>query len=232
MENEINIKKIFNLIKKRFWIIIITTIIFTAIGGIYSIYFTKPLYESSSRMIVNAEPTLMTTLMVMIKEPSFLENVVYEMNLDRTPEQLGQQISAGSIGGSTIVKISVTDSNPELATKIADTTANLFKREMPNLLGFSDISIFSEAKVSPHVINNNHEKKIIIGFLIGVISGIGLIFIIDFLDNTVRSEGSIEQLLGIPVLGSVSKMNKKNTARKKGETHKIEVRGESFGTFE
>ncbi len=153
-------------------------IIFSVFGAIYSVFFTKPLYESSSRMIVSAEPSLMNTLMIMIKEPSFLEQVVNELDLNKTPESLSAQVSAGSIGGSSIVKISVTDRNPELAAKIANTTTNIFIREMPKLLEFNGISKFSEAKINPYPINQNHEKKILLGLLVGIIAGIGLIFLI------------------------------------------------------
>jgi capsular polysaccharide biosynthesis protein len=229
LEQEINIKRLINLIKKRIWIVIVTTILSSIVGTILSVYYTPNIYESSSRMIVNAEPNLMNTLMVMIKEPSFLEHVVIEMDLEKTPEQLSQQISAGSIGGTTIVKITVLDSNPEMAANIANTTAKVFKREMPNILGFSNIRIFSEAKINNQPINSDHEKKIVIAVAVGVIAGLGLIFLLDFFDNTVKAERTIEQILAIPVLGSVSKMNKKNTAITKKERYKVEVWGESIG---
>ncbi|MEH7014755.1 Wzz/FepE/Etk N-terminal domain-containing protein [Neobacillus niacini] len=231
MEKEINIKKLFEIIRKRVWIMIVFSILFAAVGGIYSIYFTKPLYESSSRMIVNADDKLMNTLMVMIKEPSFLDNVVNEMDLNRTPEELSQQISAGSIGGSSIVKISVIDTNPELAAEIANTSVIVFKREMQKTLGFNDISIYSKAKTSSNPININHDNKIALSFIIGIIAGAGFIFLLDFMDNTIRSEYFAEQLLEVPVLGSVSKMSKKNISQNKNK-RKVEVRRHSFETNE
>jgi capsular polysaccharide biosynthesis protein len=231
LEKEINIKKLFEIIRKRVWIMIVFSVIFASFGGIYSFYFTKPFYESSSRIIVNADDRFMTTLMVVIKEPSFLDYVVKEMDLNRTPEELSQQISAGSIGGSSIVKISVIDKNPEFAANIANTTANVFKREMQKTFGFTNISIYSKAEISPNPININHNKKIALSFIIGLIAGAGLIFLLDFLDNTIRTENSAEQLLEVPVLGSVSKMSKKNISSKRNKG-KIDVRRHSFETNE
>lgn len=213
LDNEVSVKRIIHLIRKRIWIIIVSIIVFTSFGGLYSVFFTNPLYESSTRMIVNAEPDLMNTLMVMIKEPSFLEKVIVEMELDQTPEELSKQITAGSIENSSIVRISVIDTNPELAAKIADTTASVFKKEIPRLLDFNDISVFSKANISSLPINDNQTKIILIGFLIGLITGVGVIFLFDFMDNTVSSERNIEQLLGIPVLGSISKMDKETTSQ-------------------
>ncbi|MEW9052616.1 MAG: Wzz/FepE/Etk N-terminal domain-containing protein [Neobacillus sp.] len=231
MEKEINLKKLLNLLWKRAWIIITATIACSVLVGIYNLYFSKPIYESSSRIIVNAEPELMTTLMVMMKEPSFLEYVVSEMNLNKTPEKLSQQISAGSVGGSTIVKISVFDPDPEMAAKIANTTAIVFKEKMPVLLGFSGINILSEAKINSDAINENDTRNLLVGILLGLILGVGIIFLIDFLDDTIRSEQNVEKVLGIPVLGSVSKMTKKNTTIKKKLKQKAEVWGESLGDY-
>jgi capsular polysaccharide biosynthesis protein len=231
LEKEINLKKLLNLLWKRAWIIITATIACSVLVGIYNLYFSKPIYESSSRIIVNAEPELMTTLMVMMKEPSFLEYVVSEMNLNKTPEKLSQQISAGSVGGSTIVKISVFDPDPEMAAKIANTTAIVFKEKMPVLLGFSGINILSEAKINSDAINENDTRNLLVGILLGLILGVGIIFLIDFLDDTIRSEQNVEKVLGIPVLGSVSKMTKKNTTIKKKLKQKAEVWGESLGDY-
>lgn len=213
MDNEVSVKRIIHLIRNRIWILIVSIIVFTSFGGIYSVFFTNPLYESSTRMIVKAEPDLMNTLMVMITEPSFLEKVIAEMDLNRSPETLSKQITSGSVENSSIVRISVIDTNPELAAKIADTTAAVFKKEVPGLLGFSDISIFSKAKISSQPINNHQSKNIMIGFMVGFITGLGVIILLDFMDNTVRSERSVEQLLGIPVLGSISKIDKENTSQ-------------------
>ncbi|PLS07832.1 YveK family protein [Neobacillus cucumis] len=230
MGNEINIKKIFGLLKKRLWIIILTAVLFSSLAGVYSVYYTKPLYESSSRLIVKADPTLMNTLLIMIKEPSFLEKVVSELGLNKTPEELSQQISSEDVGGSSIVKITAVDENPKLAAEIANATASVFKSEVPSLLKFKDIIIFSGAKPDPYPINDNHQKKILLGLLAGVIAGVGIIFLQDFFDNTVKSERNLEEILELPVLGIVSKMNKKNTLLKKSENVQLQARGESLGT--
>ncbi|RHW42806.1 hypothetical protein D1B31_04305 [Neobacillus notoginsengisoli] len=232
MDKEINIKNILKIIRNRLWILLFITILFTSLGALYSFYITKPLYQTSSKMIVNADDKLMNTLMVMIREPGFLEHVVKEMDLNTSPEELSQRISAGSIGGSSIVEISVIDRKAEIAADIANTASNVFKREMEKTFELNDISIYSEAKINTVPININHENKIVLAFIIGLIAGMGLIFLLDFMDNTVRTDSLAEQLLEAPVLGSVSKMNKKNTAQKKNKNEKAEIRRHSLETNE
>ncbi|NMD70867.1 hypothetical protein HHO41_11235 [Bacillus sp. DNRA2] len=231
MDKEINIKKLVYVIRKRIWIVIALSILFALLGGVYSMFFTKPLYESSSRLIVNAEPELMNTLMVMIEEPSFLEYVVGTLNLDTTPENLSEHISAESIEGSSIVKISVVDEDPKMAKLIADTTAMVFQKEIPKLLEFKDISIFSTAKVSSDPINDDHETRILLGLVVGALSGIGLIFLMNFFDNTIKSEREVELLLNLPVFGSISKMDSRKSSTSKYSRYKVLDRRASHGAI-
>ena len=46
-----------------------------------------------------------------------------------------------------------------------------------------------------------------ISLVIGLMIGIGLAFLQEYLDNTVKSEQDIERLIGAPILGEVAAMN-------------------------
>ncbi|MEH7402268.1 Wzz/FepE/Etk N-terminal domain-containing protein [Gottfriedia acidiceleris] len=226
MENEFNIKKLYGIIKKRFWILLVSIGLFTSLGGIYTYYFTMPQYSTSSKLIVNAKtPELMNTLLVMVKEPSLLRKVINQMNLNTTPDELSKEITAESINGSSVVQITAVDLDPKLAAEIANTTANVFMNQMPGLLGFKDIKFLSYAEVNTVPTNDSYSSYIIYGFLVGIVLGIALIFLLDSLDDTVRSEQSVEDLLGIPFFGTISKMNKKNTSLSKIES-KLNMKGD------
>ncbi len=233
MENELSIKKIMVLMKKRIWIIFAFSIFFSTLGGVYSVFLTKKLYETSSKLIVNAtSPEMMNTLLVMIKEPSLLQNVVNDLNLNISSEDLSKQIYPESIGGSSIVRISVVYSDPKLAAEIADTTANVFVNQIPKILGFKDTRLLSDAQINNSPINADYTKKILLGLLAGVIAGVGFVFLLNFLDDTVRSENDVEVLLGTPVFGVISKMNKKNTVLKKSEMLRIQAKEDTYANNE
>ncbi|MFB7138227.1 YveK family protein [Gottfriedia sp. NPDC056225] len=233
MENELSVKRIFELIKKRIWIPVIFSIFFSAIGGVYSYYFTKTQYEASSKLIVNATtPEMMNTLLVMIKEPSLLDNVVSELKLHITSDELSKRITPESVGGSSLVEVKVVDTDPSLAAQIANRTADEFERQIPRILGFKDIKIYSYAQINDQPTNNDYLKKAILGLIVGIIAGVGCIFLLDFIDDTVKSEEATELLLGIQVLGTISKFNKKNTSLEKGEMLRLEDRGETYGNNE
>ncbi|ASK63732.1 capsular biosynthesis protein [Virgibacillus phasianinus] len=227
-EKEINLKEYYLLIKKRFWIVIVITILTTSAGYFYSSLNNTLLYQSSTRVIIGSEEGGdMKTLLVMIKDPIIMEKVIDELELTRSADAIAAGITAEIIDDSRVVKISVTDQNPQTAAAIANTTAEVFKREIVNLLDFRDVQLLSEAKENPSAINQTQNKTTIIGFVFGIIVGVGLIFLLDALDTTVKHESEIELILGVPVIGIVSNMNKKKVVEKKVKVPVVESRSET-----
>jgi capsular polysaccharide biosynthesis protein len=150
-----------------------------------------------------------------------LEKVVEKLDLNRSPESLANQISVGIIDSSKVVNISVIDTDPNRAADIANTTAQEFKTEITRLLNFNDMEIFSPAKINPAPINEEKNRSGIIGLIFGIFSGIGFVFFLDSLDDTIRSKKDVEDYLDLPILGRISKMNKKNI--QKQSTHQIDI---------
>ncbi|MGE8204553.1 YveK family protein [Heyndrickxia sp. NPDC080065] len=220
---EINLKELFSVIKRRFWIIIVITAITTLLGAVYSYSKNTPLYQSSARIIIGANPDDRNTLQVIIKDSTVLDIVIKDLNLQTSPEALASQITVQSIDNTQVFSISVTDRDPNQAAKIANTTAKVFKKEISNIVDFKDVRFLSEAKVNPWPINQNQYRFILILFIVGVVLGIGLVLLLDSLDDTIRKELDIEEILGLPVLGKVSKMSKKNV--KKKLIKRFELRG-------
>lgn len=226
---EINLKTFFELIKKRFWIIALVTIIASLVGYFYSSLNDSPLYQTSRRIIVNSDSDYMKTLMVMIKDPIIMEKVKEDLKLSKSAEGIAGQIEVSQIDESKVIQISVIGSDPKKAVAIANMTAVVFKSEIAKILEFRDVQLLSEAEENYYPINGDQNRVVIIAFIFGLITGIGLVFLIESLDGTVNKTEEVEEILGVPVLGIVSNMNRKKLAVKKGGQSEIEIRGETVG---
>ncbi|WEZ07323.1 YveK family protein [Priestia flexa] len=226
-DKEINLKEYYDVLKKRVWVILIITAITTMIGVIYSGLNSSPLYQTSTRIIINTDSEYMKTLMVMIKDPIMMQKVKEELRLQKSPESIANQIQVTRIDESQVVSISVVDSTPQRAVSIADTTARVFKNEIASILKFKDVQLLSGAKENPYPINESQSRTIIFTFLFGLAVGVGLAFLLDSLDVTLRKHSEIEDILGVPVLGVISSMNKKNLSINKKRAKEMEVRREA-----
>ena len=67
----------------------------------------------------------------------------------------------------------------------------------------SNIRIVDPALVPTTPARPQKGKNILLGFLIGVVGGVGLAFLREYLDNTVKSPDDIERLVGLPSLAVV-----------------------------
>lgn len=76
-------------------------------------------------------------------------------------------------------------------------------------VGPGSIKIVSQAQGASLVSTTNSTLKLIIAFFVSVILGISIAFILDYLDQSFRIPHDIEDFLGIPLLGSISKRNPK-----------------------
>ncbi|MFD9627202.1 YveK family protein [Peribacillus muralis] len=217
---EINVKELIGIISRRFWIVIIVTLLFLLAGYLKTLTTTS-LYQSSTRIIIEANQDKMKTLQVIIKDPTVLQKVINEMELSLSPEALAGAINVTSVEDSEVVSISATSSDPYLAAEIANTTARVFKAEAPQIVDFKKIRNLSPAKVNVVPINGDNYGTIIKSGIIGLFLGIGLTFLLNSLDYTIRNEQEVEEIIGFPVIGHVSKMNKKNSNISRKNIEKI-----------
>lgn len=226
---EINLKELFTVLKRRFWVILIITLLATAVGFFFSQTSKLATYQTSSRIIIGADEESRKTLQVIIRDSTILDKVIKELQLNRSSGTLAGQITVNSVDNSQVVSISVIDSDPVMASRIANTTARIFKDEVPNIVGKDYIRLLSSAKVNSIPINQNQSNKVMMAVIMGVLFGIGLAFLFESLDDKIRSEKEIETLLGLPMLGKISKMSKKNIKKKKNMQFDLELRGETIG---
>src|SRR5699024_3041564 len=223
MEETISLQEIFEVIKKRLLLIVSITIGAALIAAIVSYFLLTDTYESSAQFIVNQKQSdqkdqfsvndirtnveLINTYNVIIKSPAILDNVIDELNLPYTTNTLSEKIEVASEEESQVVTVTATDPSPQHATELANTTVKTFQAEVPELMnGIDNVNILSEAKTAedPRPVSPKPLLNIAIAIVLGGMVGVGLAFLLEYLDNTIKSEHDIEHHLGLPVLGMVS----------------------------
>ncbi|WP_202412342.1 YveK family protein [Halobacillus litoralis] len=232
MSKDINIKEYFDVLRDRFWLIFIITVLSTALGYGYGQMNSMSLYQTSTRIILGAgeQDMDMNTLMVMIKDPLIMGEVQNNLGLEGSPEALANRIQVSRIDESQVVLISVTDTEAERAAQIANMTASVYKEKIVDILNYKQVQLLSEASVNPVSISGNQNRPIFIAFVFGLITGIGLAYLLDSIDGAVKSRRDIEDIFELPVLGEISYMNRRNSVTKKVKkgSENSEIRGESI----
>lgn len=230
---EINLSQLMGTIRTRIWILVLFLILGAALGGAYAMKPEQTLYAASTRIVIQGMPDQLSTLKAMLREPKVLEHAAATLNLDRSASGLKEQISLNSVDNSLITVVTVRDPDPVLAVELANGIVESYKREVAAILDFNGVDVLTQADASTTypVESGNGLFVLLLGLVVGGVAGIGLIFFLDTLDDKLRSEQDIEKELGLPVLGSVSRIKgKAQPADKKEPAVKTAMRGESIGS--
>ncbi|MBM7702292.1 YveK family protein [Metabacillus iocasae] len=248
MEETISLKELFQTLRKRMWLIVLITTVAATISAVVSFYVLTPIYESKTQLLVNQTKSeqqfynsaevqtniqLINTYNVIIKSPAILEKVEEQLKLGRTVDQLNGQITVGSATNSQVVEVTVQDPDPHVAAAIANTTATVFQNEIVKIMNIDNVSILSKAEVGvdPSPVKPQPLLNIAIAIVVGLMIGVGLAFLLEFLDNTLKSEQDVEQVLELPVMGVISVINEESI--KEAQSHSFGSqsvkKGETYG---
>ena len=171
MEETIDLREYFGIIKKRFWIIALITVIAAVVSGIISFFMLKPVYEAKSTLIVNTEKNEETQMITgdqfsvtqklavtygeIIKSRAVLEDVIKNLKLDNEYEELANNVTVSPVKDTQIISISVQDTNKQKARDIANEIPKVFAKEAKRITKANDIQVIDKAILPKDAVKPN-----------------------------------------------------------------------------
>ena len=218
---EINLNEFLEYFKSRFllWLVIATGICIICV--MYAMVFQKPMYSSSTTVIlggssetitqsdITINKNLVNTYAEIVKSRRVLEQVLTELSLDLNYLDLNSCITVEPIINTEIIKIIVNSDDSKLAMNIANSTANFFLKEITKMYNMNNVNILDSAIEASGPYNVNILKQLCIYFISGFSISFGIIIIMFYFDRTVKSVEQLEQKIKLPILGSVQEFNSK-----------------------
>ena len=115
-----------------------------------------------------------------------------------------QERSAANSQGQSEVKLTTLTQEIETNRKLLDGALQR-QKELELAVNNSrpnNISVTSKAE-TPGLVGPNRQRNILIAFMISLIGGIGLAFLLDYLDDSIKSSDDIGRHLGLPTLALI-----------------------------
>ena len=224
---EIELANIFNMFWSRKLKIILIIIISVMIGGLYTIKFTKPIYNSSTTLLlvsstnsvsgnnsvtvgdITINSKLVSTYINLIKSNSVISDVIRNLNLQSNEDEIRNSISVNFITGTQLIEIIVKNENPETTAQIANETTKVFTEKIKELYNINNVQVVNEAQIPNTPSNINYVKTITTFFIIGVIISTLYVFIANISDLTIKTSEDIERRFKLPVLAATPINEKK-----------------------
>lgn len=215
---EVDLLEIIGILFGRFWIILGTGLLAAVIGFVISKFVLTPTYESTTKIYIlnKSENTAVTYSDVqmgtqltkdyaeLINSRYVLETVIGQLALPDTEyKDLLKKVSVNTPTDTRIVTITVTDTDPLQAQKIANCIREVAGAHIQNVMDIDAVNVVEEAnlptiKAGPSVI-----KWTAIGGILGVFLVCAVILIHYLLDDSIKSSEDVEKYLGLSTLALI-----------------------------
>lgn len=217
MELELDLRDYFNIIKKRILLILIVTLVSTLVSAAYSYFYLKPIYKSDISVIIGKESyegsasvnealmyqKLVKTYGELTKSRTVAEHVIKALNLNMTPAKLQSMVSVTPKGDTEFMTISVKAGDAEQAMVIANQYAKSLDEVALHVKKVDNVQMLDEALLPTSPDSPRPMLNMAIGFFLGLMISVGIVFLLEYLDSTVKTQEDVEKLLGIPVIGTI-----------------------------
>lgn len=227
-----NISEVLDGIKDKWKNVVLIVLSFLLISSIYNIFFINKEYEANVKIFIgkqkfknitetynneeiNLYQRLITTYSEIIKSKklinesikgskmNYLQDKYKNINYDLMMENL----TVNPIANTQIIEIKYKSLNPQqsydLLYSITENLISYSKELYPNV----NITILEQVHVNLNQLMNKKLTIIGLGLILGLIVGIGGIIGVMYLNNTYKNQKSLEEEIGLTVIGVIPKID-------------------------
>jgi hypothetical protein len=217
---EIDLLELFFMLKRRFWLLVLSAVLGGALCGAYTYFLIAPKYSSTAMLYILSKETTLTSLAdlqigsqltkdykVLVVSKPVLQEVINKLDLKTEYKDLKAKVSISNPADTRILTITVLDKDAtrardtvnEIALSASNYIAEIMEMVPPKIIEKGETAL---QKTSPSTTKNT---------AIGALSGILLVCIITgiqlFMKDTIDSEEDAQKYLGLSVLATIPKDN-------------------------
>lgn len=212
-------------ILRKNWIVLLTTVLVgVGLAAAYSLT-TTPKYEAQSTVFASSDAggtiaelqqgatftkSRVPTYVGLVTTPIVLDPVIDKLGLTTTSAKLAASVTAASPSDTTLITITVENTNPALAADISNALAESLTTVVETL-ETTDTSAVSPVRltaVSPATVPSSPSSPnvplyLVLGGLIGLVIGLVIAIIRAMTDTRIRSPRDLELVTDRPLIGVI-----------------------------
>jgi capsular polysaccharide biosynthesis protein len=134
--------------------------------------------------------------------------VIQQENLQMTPQAfLEDQLRVEQVKSTQLIEVKYRDPSPTSAQRIANSVGDTFSNQISETSAANGntiaATVWERAEVPEEPVSPDLVRYLGIALVIGVMLGVGLAFLLEYLDDSWRSPQEAEQVSGVPTLGVI-----------------------------
>lgn len=217
-EEIISIEEIVDVLKKRWKMIVCLALIATIAATIVSFFLITPKYEASTKVFIGKESDknqsydnndvqmyqkLLKTYAEIVTTNDLVEKAVDRNNLNISSEAVLKGLTVTPRADTQILEIKYTSTNPELAKSVIESITDEFIIDSKELISNGNVKVVESVKLPEAPSSPNKKLNIVIALMAGLMVGIGIAYLLEFVDDTFKTKEQLEEILGLPVIGTI-----------------------------
>ena len=226
LKEEINIVKIFEIILKLWWVILIFAIIGSLVAFSISSFLMTPLYTSTAKVYVsgsekadnagvnindiNVSQRLVGTYIEILSGNSFLEDIANAYNAQTSKKAdevslnyIKANLKMDSANGTEILQIKYSDTTPQKAQAVLEILLGNAQQEITRVIDGCRMSVIDYADLPVTTSSPNVKQNTFIGMFLGIVLGAAVVFLKELFDTRIKDEDDIKARYGVAVLGII-----------------------------
>ena len=216
MKRAINITEISRIFKIYLLFIIILPLLSLVASIVVTFFLIEDKYVATTQLLINQKENthqnvqdiqsniqLINTYSEIVKSPRILGKVAKELKGQYEADEIKNFLNVTNQANTQVLNISIFHNDKEVAEQLANTVANVFKKEIPKIMKVDNVSLLSSATKTGHQVAPNVPLNLFIGWASGLLILCIIIFIKEITDKRIKSEQDVYDQMNLPVLGSI-----------------------------
>lgn len=203
------VKLYLRMLRKRWWLIVLA-FLFTLGPTVYLVSRQPWVYEASTSYVIrpreefdvppdevvdavgtlSRQPEISTTFAEVADSRLIKQRAIERLDLS-SEDRKGLSVNGSVLPGTNVIEITVRGPNPEVVRDVADAAGLETANYANDLYKVFELEPLDSAKLPSHPAGPNKPFTIILGGGFGLLLGVGLIFLIEYLQEPIPEERSI-----------------------------------------
>lgn len=230
MENEevIDLMYLFRILKKHLLFVILVGVICAAAAFVLSEFVMTKKYESKALLYVensqqtsesvnindiNAAQKLVNTCQIIFKSGTVMDNLIANLDLPYTKEELDRMITATSVNSTEVMQLVVESTDPQEAERIVNELVRLSNIEFLRVIKSGSLEVIDYGEIDIRPSFPNVTLITAAGLLLGLVAAYIIVFVNDMLDVVVKHDDNLAKLYGIPVFAEITDFMSANESK-------------------
>ena len=223
------LRRYLGILRRRLWLLVVVFVVGATLG--FLLTSQKPSYAATSTIYVGASnfslstandlqngaalqyltSTLIPTYEQMLHSQPIATDAAHRAGFGLTAGTVLASVNVSTKTGTALIDLTATNPNPSVAEAVANSVADAFTAKVQSLqpqtgqgaVPSAPAYIFERAKLPTTPLPVKTKSNLVKGGLVGLVIGVGLAGLLEYLDVTVKGPADAEERLELAVLGVI-----------------------------